>query len=237
MASRPDRFPITPAVAVDVVALAVVDGALQVLVIRRRNDPFAGAWALPGGFVEIGESLPQAAAREFREETGVSPAHLVQLGAYGDPGRDPRGHCVSVVFIAALPAPVEPRAGDDAAHAEWVPLARFTGRGRRLPLAFDHAGILGDAVDRLARDLETSDLAMAFVPPRFTLAQLRGVYEAVWGVALDPANFRRKVLASPDFVVPTGEFATSGPEGGKPAQRYRRGRAGRLDPPLRRPAP
>lgn len=235
MTARPDRFPITPALAVDVVAVTVADGGLQVLVIRRGHAPFAGSWALPGGFVEIGESLPQAAAREFREETGVNPAHLLQLGAYGDPGRDPRGHCVSVVFIATLPDAVEPRAGDDAAHAGWLPVSRFLGRGRRLPLAFDHAVILGDALERLGAELETSDLALAFVPPRFTLAQLRGVYEAVWGVPLDPANFRRKVLGSPGFVVPTGEWATSGPEGGKPAQRYRRGRGGRLDPPLRRP--
>jgi 8-oxo-dGTP diphosphatase len=226
-----------PAVTVDVAAFAMDGDDLQVLLVQRRFEPFEGSWALPGGFVEADERLDQAAARELREETGVRVDVLEQLAAYGDPGRDPRRSTVTVAHVAVLREMVQPVAADDAASAEWVPVGRILGKGRgRLPLAFDHTRIVGDAVGLLRDRIEDGRMAAAFLPPSFTLAALRGVYEAVWGVALDPANFRRKVLAADGFLVETGTIAPSGPEGGKPARLYRRGKAGRLDPPMRRPA-
>jgi 8-oxo-dGTP diphosphatase len=143
-------------VTVDVVALAHVGGEPQVLVVRRGNPPFEGQWALPGGYLEVDEDLATSAARELREETGVDlPAErLRQLGAYGDPDRDPRNRTVSVAFVAQLDEPALARGGSDAADARWLPVADLTredGTGdQNLELAFDHAQILRDAVARTA---------------------------------------------------------------------------------------
>lgn len=135
-----------PAVTVDMVLCTVADtGALQVLLIRRKHDPFAGRWALPGGFVDEHEDLPAAARRELREETGVEVDRIVQVGAYGTPGRDPRGHTVGVAFLAIVaPGEVEGVAGDDAAECRWFAAHRPP------PLAFDHGAILRDARRLLA---------------------------------------------------------------------------------------
>lgn len=129
-----------PSLTVDAVVLS--DGEPpEVLLIRRRDEPFAGMWALPGGFVDEGERLIEAAARELVEETGVSGARLVQVGAYGDPGRDPRGWTVSVAYRARVAkGAVAPEAGDDAAALDWH-------RVDALPeMAFDHAQIIRDAL-------------------------------------------------------------------------------------------
>jgi 8-oxo-dGTP diphosphatase len=117
----------------------------ELLLVRRGNEPFKGLWAFPGGFVEMEEDLPDAARRELREETGVELAELTQLGAWGAPGRDPRGRVISVVYLAELaPGEGEPVAGDDAAEARWWPLVELP------DLAFDHAEILAAAKSRLA---------------------------------------------------------------------------------------
>jgi 8-oxo-dGTP diphosphatase len=116
----------------------VFDARGRVLLIRRKHPPFQGRYALPGGFVEIGEAVEDAARRELEEETGVKAGRLQLLGVYSDPERDPRGHTCSVVFFASAPR-ATPRAGDDAAVAEWV--EDWT----KVDLAFDHAGILADA--------------------------------------------------------------------------------------------
>jgi len=134
-----------PSVTVDVV-IVTREAAPRVLLIRRKHDPFAGAWALPGGFVDPGETLAAAAARELREETGVAGADLEQLAAFGDPGRDPRGWTVSVAFLARVDADrVTPAAADDAAEVGWHPLG-----APPAPLAFDHDTILARARARLA---------------------------------------------------------------------------------------
>lgn len=136
-----------PAVTVDTVLVTVGErGELRVLLIQRAKDPFASRWALPGGFVDQDEDLEDAARREMLEETAVELGSMVQLGAYGTPGRDPRGHTVGIAFLAICgPDEIEGRAGDDAADCRWFPL-------RRLPkLAFDHAKILNDARDEFAR--------------------------------------------------------------------------------------
>jgi 8-oxo-dGTP diphosphatase len=133
-----------PAVTADIV-LVTREAAPRVLLIRRKHDPFAGCWALPGGFVDEGETLLAAARRELREETGLEVGDLEQLHAFGDPGRDPRGWTVSVAFLGRVDAgTLVPRAEDDAVEVGWVSLAEPP------PLAFDHAKILERARTRLA---------------------------------------------------------------------------------------
>ena len=224
------------AVTVDVVLATVRDGELCVLLVRRGVDPFAGRWALPGGFVAPDEDLDHAAARELGEETGIDMAsggHLEQLRTYGQPGRDPRGRVVSVAYVALVPRLPAPVSGTDAAGARFWPVDRL-GRAR---LAFDHARIAADGVERIRSKLEYTTLAMTFVDEPFSIPDLRHVYEAVWGVSLDPANFARKVSGTPGFVVPTGVRARSGaPGGGRRPGLYRRGPADALHPPILRPA-
>ncbi|WP_175407339.1 NUDIX domain-containing protein [Streptomyces sp. TRM64462] len=230
-----DPYAFAPfAVTVDLAVFTIRDDLLHVLLVRRGEEPYKGAWALPGGFVLPRESADQAARRELAEETGLSDAtaahlHLEQLRTYSEPDRDPRMRVVSVAYTALGPGLPEPRGGGDAAHAQWLP---YGTQGR---LAFDHDTILTDAHDRVGAKLEYTCLATAFCPPEFTLGELRQVYETVWGVALDRPNFRRKVLATPGFVRPVeGPPRLTGGRG-KPAALYRAGDATALHPPLLRP--
>lgn len=219
----PSDFP-PFAVTVDLVVLTVRAEALCALLIRRGEAPYRGRWALPGGFVQVDESVDAAAVRELGEETGVSGLHLEQLGTYGEPRRDPRMRVVSVAYLALaadLPVPV---AGTDAAAASWVPVAEVGS------LAFDHARILADGVERARAKLEYTPLGAEFCPAEFTVAELRRVYEIVWGVSLDPRNFHRKVTGVEGLLFPTGR--TSSRDGGRPAALYRRGDAVVLYPPL-----
>ncbi|MGX2994107.1 NUDIX hydrolase [Streptomyces sp. JNUCC 64] len=242
----PSAFPAF-AVTVDLVVLTVRRHALCALAVRRGESPFQGRWALPGGFVRADEDLSAAAARELVEETGLSAhdpaaparphgAHLEQLATYGDPDRDPRMRVVSVAHLALAPDLPAPRAGGDASNARWAPVDELLGREgheQAAPLAFDHARILSDGVERARSKIEYSSLATAFCPPEFTVGELRRVYEAVWGVALDPRNFHRKVTGTPGFLVPTGGTTTR--QGGRPAQLFRAGGATLLNPPMLRP--
>jgi 8-oxo-dGTP diphosphatase len=229
----PGRFPAF-AVTVDVVILTMTGGILQVLLVRRGQSPFEGMWAIPGGFKLPEETLDQAAARELSEETGVVAADLIeQFCAYGDPGRDPRMNVVTVAYVAVLREVGEVVAGADAADAALVPVGDALRDGYEL--AFDHQRILGDAVDRVRVELEVSGVATAFVGETFTLSELRSVYEEVWGIELDGANFRRRLSGDGDWVVPTGRRARPGPGGGKPAELFRAGSAWSRGGPLRRP--
>lgn len=137
-----------PSVTVDIVVIVPMDGKQRVLLVRRKNPPFEGCWAIPGGFVESNESLETAARRELVEETGLDPAQVEQLHAYGDPGRDPRGWTISIAFLAMLDEaqsqPLRPRAGSDAAEVGWFALEDLPA------LAFDHGEILALAARRLA---------------------------------------------------------------------------------------
>lgn len=223
------RRPISFKVAVDLVILTVRDGRLAVLIIDRGKEPFRGQPALPGGFVREGEDLLNAAERELHEETGLQglASHLEQVHTYATPDRDPRSRILSVAYLAIVPNLPPPVAGTDAADARWTGID--TG-----PLAFDHDIILRDAVERARSRLETTPLAAAFCRDPFTISDLRAVYEAVWGVPLDPRNFHRKVTSLDGFVVPTGTMRH--PPTGRPAALYRRGLATSLYPPLQRPA-
>ena len=168
------------AVTVDVVLMSAAGGELRVLLVRRGREPFEGAWALPGGFVEPEEDLPHAAARELAEETGTlhEASRLEQLGAYGHPRRDPRMRVVSVAYWAVVGSSGEaPRAGDDAAHAEWIAVGDVV--GGRVALAFDHRLILDDAVDRLRAGLESTTIARRFDLPRAAVGELREACEAL----------------------------------------------------------
>ncbi|MGP3968826.1 NUDIX hydrolase [Streptomyces sp. 6N223] len=239
----PSDFP-PFAVTVDLVVLTVRRHALCALTVRRGEEPFQGRWALPGGFVRADEDLASAAARELAEETGLrvngdssrTGAHLEQLATYGDPHRDPRMRVVSVAHLVLAPDLPAPIPGGDAGGAEWKPVSRLLGGTDEPPaerLAFDHRTILSDGVERARSKIEYSSLAAAFCPPEFTVGELRRVYEAVWGVSLDPRNFHRKVTGTPGFLVPVGGTTTR--QGGRPAQLFRAGGATILNPPMLRP--
>ena len=243
-AARPgEDGPAQVALTVDLVLLTIRAGTLQVLLVERAIEPFLGSWALPGGFVLEDEDLDDAARRELAEETGLEdvPGHLEQLRTYATPGRDPRQRVITVAHLGLLPDLPSPVAGSDAAGAAWRPVADLLGddggpgtrpSAGRPVLAFDHARILADGVERARAKLEYTTLASSFVAEPFTLAELRLVYEAVWGVALDPANFRRKVLSTPGFVVDTATRTSTGR--GRPASLYRRGPATDLHPAMLR---
>ena len=223
------------ALTVDVVLLTIRHGALAVLLVQRGSEPFRGSWALPGGFVEADETVTDAARRELAEETGLASfdGHVEQLQTYADPGRDPRGRVVSVAHLGFMPDLPVPVAGSDAAAVSWWPVDEALDADR-LTLAFDHRQIVADGVERARAKLEYTTLATSFVTVPFTLGDLRLVYEAAWGVDLDPANFRRKVLSTEGFVVDTGERVPVGR--GKPAARYLRGPATELHPAMLRAA-
>lgn len=228
----PTAYPAV-AVAVDLVVLTIRDERLSALVVRRGEAPFRGRWALPGGFVRPDEDLPAAAARELNEETGLSAdmVHVEQLRTYGSPERDPRMRIVSVAYLALAPDLPAPQAGTDAQSASWMPVADL--RSGTPALAFDHATILDDGLDRARAKLEYSALGTAFCPPEFTVAELRRVYEIVWSCEIDARNFHRKATKTPGFLEPTG--ATTTRDGGRPALLYRRGPAEQLHPPLTQP--
>jgi 8-oxo-dGTP diphosphatase len=229
----PHAFP-PFAVTVDMVLLTVTEGRFSVLLVERDTHPFRGFIALPGGFVQPDEDLDAAAVRRLEQETGVrrSAAYVEQLGAFGAPDRDPRMRVVSVAYLVFAPDLPAPRPGAGARSVAWVPVETV----RRERLAFDHAHVLAAGVERARAKLEYTPLAAAFCDEELTVADLRRVYEAVWGVPLDPRNFHRKVTGTPGFLEPVGRPAPVGPEGGRPAALYRRGPATLLHPAMLRPA-
>lgn len=228
----PQAFP-PFAVTVDVVLLTVRAGRLSVLLVERDTHPFRGALALPGGFVKPDEDLDEAAVRRLEHETGVrrDTAHVEQLGAYGRPDRDPRMRVVSVAYLVFAPDLPPPVPGRGTRSVAWVPVEDVD----PAELAFDHDEVLAEGVERARAKLEYTPLAAAFVGDELTIAELRRVYEAVWGRPLDPRNFHRKVTGTPGFLEPLGRPAPVGPEGGRPAALYRRGDATLLHPAMLRP--
>src|SRR3954465_14278608 len=159
-------------VTVDLVILTIREQMLSVLLVRRGIPPYRGRFALPGGFLEDGEDLDQAAHRELAEETGLDAArlHIHQLHSYGAPGRDPRGRVVSVCYDALMPDLPLPVAGGDARAAHWIPVSALAGTARKL--AFDHHRLLADAVEHARETLSHTTVATAFCPPEFTIGRL-----------------------------------------------------------------
>jgi len=200
---RPEDFP-RPSVAVDVVVLTVQDGKLRVLLVARKEHPFKGKWALPGGFLRVGKSsrdqgedLDAAAARELEEETGLSPSQVFveQLAAFGRANRDPRMRVVTIAYFALvrpdLLALVRP--GGDASRVKWTAVDEaLDPKNDHERLAFDHADIVRAARARVIERLETSPIAKNLVPEPFTIPELRATFETVSGKKLDRGNFRRK---------------------------------------------
>jgi 8-oxo-dGTP diphosphatase len=179
-------------VTVDTVAFAIHQGTLEVLLIKRKYEPFKADWALPGGFVlDDDQTLEAAAVRELYEETNVSNVYLEQLYTFGDIGRDPRGRIVTVAYLALLnQEELELRASTDASGVAWWPV-------HDLPaLAFDHNRIITYAYQRLKYKIEYSPAAFKLLGDKFTLRDLQTVYEAVLGRSIDNRNFRKKFLGS-----------------------------------------
>jgi 8-oxo-dGTP diphosphatase len=197
-----------PAVTCDVVAFTMRAGDLAVLLVKRKEAPFKGQWALPGGYVDEKETLQRAAARELAEETGVTGVKLEQLGAYGDPGRDPRGHTITVAWLTYLVAEAKLTPGSDAGAVDWLPLRSLAvepgASKKKTPLAFDHARLVRHAYRRLYEYLDNPLRPRAFelLPPRFTIAEVHHFYEVVVGRKLSPRAFKKR-LFDLQLVVPS----------------------------------
>ena len=201
--ARPGRhvypFP-RPSVTADVLVVRPGDEGLEILLIRRGNAPFAGSWALPGGFVDEHEDLEAAARRELREETGIAVATVREVGMFGRPGRDPRGHTVTVAYLTAVRRKARLRglaAGDDARELGFFPLEGLPA------LAFDHDDIVARGRAALSRGAIDEDLLFDLLPRHFDLAELRRL--ASWATGWPAATFRENRLARRPFLAPAAD--------------------------------
>lgn len=179
-----------PAVTVDCIIFGLDEDNLKVLLIERAHDPYAGKWALPGGFVDMDETLDTAAKRELEEETGISNMFMEQLYTFGDVERDPRGRVISIAYYALVNlSDYKVTAASDASKAEWFPVTELP------PLAFDHDKIFKVAFDRLRNKVRYQPIGFELLPEKFTLSQLQKLYELILGRELDKRNFRKKILS------------------------------------------
>ena len=200
-----------PSVTVDVVMMSLRRRDLQVLLIKRRSWPYEGMWAIPGGFVNIDESLETAAKRELQEETGVQDVYLEQLYTFGDPGRDPRTRVITVVYFALLDSErLQVKAAEDAADVGWFSVYDLPS------LAFDHEKILHYSLERLRGKLDYTTFSL--LPDQFTLRELQRVYEIILHKRLDKRNFRKKILST-GILEDTGAKKMEGTH--RPARLYR----------------
>lgn len=218
--SVPPATPVTdrPLVTVDVAIFSIMAGQLRVLLVRRpegADEPFAGRWALPGGFVDVHRDadLLACALRKLKEKTGVSSPYLEQLGSWGDARRDPRGWSATHAYFALIPAPAEMDGTAGTAASEWVPVDE----ARRRRLAFDHGQILASAIERLLAKAEYTSLPAFLCPEPFTLPELQRTYEVVLGRELDKSAFRRRMLDA-GFLEETGQVSGAS---GRAAMGYR----------------
>lgn len=214
----PDDYDVSvferPSVTVDVVIFSLVNhNDLQVLLVKRKEAPYKGMWAIPGGFVQMNESLEDAALRELKEETDVANVYIEQLYTFGNPQRDPRTRVITVAYFALVPYDaIIPQAGDDAEETSWFSMFDLP------ELAFDHAEILEYAITRLRYKLEYTSVGFELLPDEFTLSELQSGYEIILGETLDKRNFRRKILSA-DIIEETGKKRADGE--GRPAKLYR----------------
>lgn len=203
-----------PAVTVDILVFTLDANRLKVLLIRRGREPFMGMWAMPGGFVEIRESLKRAAWRELREETGVRAGHLQQLGAFGRPDRDPRERIITVVYYSAMPrSELQFRADSDASAAALFDVSELPS------LAADHDMIIRHALARLRQQAADLAFVLRFLPAEFTLSEFQSACESVAGERLDKRNFRKRLEAA-GIVQATGQVRRAVAH--RPARLYRR---------------
>jgi 8-oxo-dGTP diphosphatase len=187
----PSRYE-RPSVTVDVVIFTLQERELHVLLVKRKHWPFEGRWAIPGGFVNMNESLELAARRELEEETGIRDIYLEQLYTFGEPKRDPRTRVISVAYIALVSADTQTlRVSDESTDVRWFPVRALPG-----PLAFDHDTILAAGLDRLRSKLEYTTLAFQLLPEVFSILELKHIYEQILGEDLDKGNFYRKIKDS-----------------------------------------
>jgi 8-oxo-dGTP diphosphatase len=199
-----------PAFTADAVVFTIVENRLQVLLIERNGEPCKGCWALPGGFCDENEPAALAIRRELEEETGVRDVWLEQLKTFDTPGRDPRGWVVSVAHFALIDGSrVQLAGGDDANEARWWPLDGLPS------LAFDHQDIVRYALQRLRNKLRWANIGSQLLPPRFTMAALQQVHEAVLADTLDKRNFHKRMLES-GAIRDTGTTLMTGKRGPQP---------------------
>ena len=179
-----------PSLTVDCVVFGLdKQDQLKVMLIQRNLPPFKDQWALPGGFVQLDESLEEAARRELREETGIENVFLQQLYTFGEVNRDPRSRVVTVAYYALVNLwEYRIEAATDASDAAWFPLKQLP------PLAFDHDKIVQVALNQLKSKVRLEPIGFELLPKKFTLSQLQKLYEAVLGQQLDKRNFRKKIL-------------------------------------------
>ncbi|MBL8754346.1 MAG: NUDIX domain-containing protein [Planctomycetes bacterium] len=229
-----DRHP-HPHLAVDVALLTLHERALHALLLRRDAAPFAGAASLPGGFVHIDESLPDAVVRVLREKCGLHGVFVEQLFTFGDVGRDPRGRVVTVAYYALVPvaALAAARATGELTlcrldvpwpQTQGGPVRALDANGKPLRLAFDHDVILGTTVQRLRGKIDYAPVGFELLPPQFTLLDLLEVHQAVLGCPINKDSFRRRLLAS-GLLAPTGRLRANVAH--RPAALFRFRRKGR----------
>jgi 8-oxo-dGTP diphosphatase len=214
-----------PSVSVDVALLSAREGALHTVLYRREGPLFADAFALPGGFVGMEESLEDAARRLLRDKGGLEGVFLEQLYTFGSPGRDPRMRVISVAYYALVD---HTRAVAGAGHVcrlvvPWEgetggPVEAVTASGDAVEFAFDHADVLGLAVKRIRGKLDYTPIGFQLLPDSFTLRSLQAVHETVLGRGLNKDSFRRRMLASGQLEA-TGERQLG--VGHRPAELYR----------------
>jgi 8-oxo-dGTP diphosphatase len=217
-----------PSVTVDVALVTADQGRLQAVLVQRDEYPQRGRWSLPGGFVQMEESLDQAAARILQTKVGLGGIFLEQLYTFGEPQRDPRTRVITVAYYALVDAALLAAAKlhNQRLATLLVPWQGERGgsvqaageSGQPLPLAFDHAEILGLVVQRLRGKLNYAPIGFELLPREFTLRQLQEIHETILGRTLNKDSFRRRLLAS-ELIAPTGKLEAG--VGHRPAELYR----------------
>ncbi len=196
----------------DAVVFTIRQDELQILLIKRKKDPFKGMYALPGGFVEDNEKVEDTASRELYEETGVKNIFLKKFDVYSEPGRDPRGRVVTVAFIALISSDkIKLKSKDDAESADWFSVYELP------KLGFDHNKVIKDSLKQLRLDIQMTNIAFQILPKKFTLSELQNTYELVLDIELDKRNFRKRIKEL-DIVLETNEQRMDGAH--RPAKLY-----------------
>lgn len=205
---NPDKYQ-KPSVTVDMLIFRLVNDSVDVLLIKRKKPPYKEFWAFPGGFVNIDESLEDAAKRELLEETNVKDVYLEQLYTFGDVERDPRMRVISVSYMALLNdsdiTKFNEKAGDDAKELQWFNINELLNgiEDSSIKLAFDHEKIFKLAIERLRGKIDYTDIAFQLLPEEFSMLELQNVYEQILNKKLYTPNFRRNMAK---LVEETGNF-------------------------------